>query len=189
MEYDDGFWRAAYRQHGPAILAFLRRRLPGGEEAEDLLQETFVRAIRAGSFRPGGNLRAYLMRTARNLLVNRLRRPRLVVNAAPVGDGDAGDQAGGRDGIFVSHPDSAASPEQRAALARFKECLASALGRMSEDHRRAYALAIRDQRPYREIADLTGWSPSQVKINVYRARQRLIRELGDVLPDARWRLT
>lgn len=187
MQYDDGFWRSAYRQHGPAILAFLRRRLPGGEEAEDLLQETFVRAIRAGSFRPDGNLRAYLMRTARNLLVNRLRRPRLVVNAAPARGGDAGE-AGGSDGIFGTLPDTAASPEQRAALARFKSCLERALEGMSEDHRRAFALAIRDQRPYREIADLTGWSPSQVKINVYRARQRLIRELGDVLPDARWRL-
>ena len=33
------------------------------------------------------------------------------------------------------------------------------------------------ERPYAEIAAATGWTPSKVKINVYRARQRLVAEL------------
>ena len=79
--HDESFWHSAYCSHGPAVLAFLRRRT-GYEEAEDILQETFVRAIRSGTYRGDDtNARAYLMSTARHVLINRLRRPRLVVPA------------------------------------------------------------------------------------------------------------
>jgi DNA-directed RNA polymerase specialized sigma24 family protein len=53
---------------------------------------------------------------------------------------------------------------------------------MPAAHRKAFELAILDKMPYREIARLTGWSISQVKINVYRARKRTIEGLAEVLP-------
>ena len=175
---DEQFWRLAYREHAPAVHGFLRARMRGDTEADDLLQETFVRAIRAGSFRTDGNLRAYLMQTARNLLINRARRPRLVVPAAT-----GPDEVQTFDGI----PDVAASPEQLAALGVFRRRLAEALATLSDDHRTAFELGIRDQRSYREISTITGWTVGRVKINVHRARKHLIRILGDVLPDAHWR--
>lgn len=175
---DIGFWHRAYRAHGGAVLGYLRGRLGRRHDAEDLLQETFVRAMRASSFRAGSDatLRAYLMSTARNLVINQLRRPRLVVS----GEGDDG-------ALFDTVSDREASPEQRAALRAFEARLEVILAGLSEAHRQAFQLAIVEQRPYREIAAHTGWSLAQVKINVYRARKRVIDELGDVLPTAGWR--
>lgn len=176
---DASFWQCAYQDHGSVVLAFLRHRLGQRQDAEDLLQETFVRAIRAGSFRPGGNLRAYLLATARNLVINRLRRPRLVVSADAESD----------EGPFAHATDEAASPEQRAALGAFRDRLTEILSTMSDAHRRAFHLGVVEQRSYSEIARRTGWSLAQVKVNIYRARRRVIDDLGEVLPDAGWRHT
>jgi RNA polymerase sigma-70 factor, ECF subfamily len=170
IEQDRGFWRTAYHAHAPAVLAFLRHRLGGREDAEDLLQETFVRAIRSGSF-DGGNLRAYLLRTAHNLWVNRRRRPRLVVPAA----GEGGDS-------FAEMPTAAASPEQEATWSAFRDELQRVLAGLSEPHRRAFELGALEQHSYDEIAAITGWSLPQVKVNLYRARKRIIEELREHFP-------
>lgn len=170
---DMGFWRGAYDAHAPAVLAFLSRRLGSREDAEDLLQETFVRAIRAASFRPEGNLRAYLLRTARNLIVNRLRRPRIEVLE------EAREELGEP---FAAVASDGASPEEEAAWRAFGDRLARTLGRLTAAHRTAFELAVLEQRSYAEVAQLTGWTLSQVKINLYRARKRILDELGEALP-------
>jgi len=41
------FWQSAYQKHGSALLTYLRVRIPDQADAEDILQETFVKAIRA----------------------------------------------------------------------------------------------------------------------------------------------
>lgn len=172
-----GFWQMAFRSHGPSVLAFLERRLGRKEEAEDLLQETFVRAIRAGSFLEGGPLRAYLLRIAKNLLINRLRRPRLVLPPEfGVEDEDPFAQV-----ADAQQP----TPEEGAVWTSLRIRLKEALGRLSADQRRAFDLVSVEQCSYQEIARATGWSPSQVKINVFRARKKLIAELGDVLSGER----
>lgn len=172
MAPDMVFWRSAYDSHGPAVMAFLQRRLRRREEAEDLLQETFVRAIRSDSFDQGGNLRGYLLRIAHNLMVNRLRRPRVVVPAVAAEEG------------FEDVPAVGVSPEQEAVWSAFRADLGRVLAGMSEAHRRAFQLAVLEGRGYAEVAAQTGWSLAQVKINVYRARRRVIEELRDHLPEA-----
>jgi len=171
---DRVFWRAAYQSHAPAVLAFLRHRLGRREDAEDLLQETFVRAIRSGSF-DGDNLRAYLLRTAHNLWVNRRRRPQLVVPLA-------GPAAGEKDDPLFDVPAETASPEQEASWNAFHEELQRVLAGLSEPHRRAFELGALEQRSYGEIAQITGWSLPQVKANLYRARKRIIEELRGHFP-------
>jgi RNA polymerase sigma-70 factor (ECF subfamily) len=173
---DEGFWHAAYREHGPAVLGFLLRRLGGRrDEAEDLLQETFTRAIRLGTFQPGGNLRAYLLCIARNLLVNRVRRPRLVISAASLPQEDA----------LESTADSATTPEDSAVWSALRERLDGVLATLTHDHRTAFEMAIVEQHSYGEISRHTGWSLPRVKSNVYRARRRVIHELADLLPTRR----
>lgn len=177
---DDSFWHSAFCVHGPAVLAFLRRRT-GREEAEDILQETFVRAIRAGTYRGDHpNARAYLMSTARHVLINRLRRPRLVVAAEELG-ARAGVPAEGDALAAVASAD--ASPEENAAWRAFRERLDRVLDGLKESYRQAFELAVVQQRSYAEVARLTGWSLPRVKINVYRARKRVIAGLADYLPD------
>ena len=176
IEQDRGFWRAAYQSHAPAVLAFLLHRLGRREDAEDLLQETFVRAIRSGSF-DGDNLRAYLLRTAHNLWVNRRRRPQLVVSMM----GPAADE---KEDPLAGVPAEAASPEQEASWSAFREDLQRVLAGLSEPHRRAFELGALEQRSYGEIAQITGWSQPQVKVNLYRARKRVIEALREHFPQA-----
>ena len=166
IEHDRVFWRTAYQAHGPAVLSFLRHRLGRREEAEDLLQETFVRAIRSGSFDEGGNLRAYLMRIAHNLWVSGLRRPRRVVLL------DESQQE-----ALTERPDPAASPEQEASGNDLREKVGRILAGMKNSYRRAFELGILEQRSYNEVAEVMGWSLSQVKVNIYRARKQVLSEL------------
>lgn len=182
------FWQAAYEAHAPAVLAFLGRRLPSRDEAEDLLQETFVRAIRAGNAREE-QLRYYLLTTARHLLVNRLRRPRLVVAADELAarrgrhdDDTAADPGRALEDV----PDAAASPERAAAWSSFAGNLERAVASLSPDLRLAFRLAVVERNPYADVMRLTGWSLAQVKTNVFRARQRVLAALGDRLEDAVW---
>lgn len=171
IEQDRGFWRAAYQSHAPAVLGFLLHRLGRREDAEDLLQETFVRAIRSGSFE-GDNLRSYLLRTAHNLWLNRRRRPQLVVPGALAGDAP------------LEVPAEAASPEQEASWSAFRRELQIVLEGLSEPYRRAFELGALEQRSYGEIAQITGWSLPQVKVNLYRARKRVIEQLREHFPQA-----
>lgn len=166
------FWQGAYRDHGPAVLAFLRSRLGGLGDAEDLLQETFVRAIRAGSSVGDlGKVRAYLFTIAHRLTINLRRRPRLVLLAD--------DHAAGREALAGLAAPGADSPEAAARFEQLERRLGEVVAAMPPSYRQAFELGVMERRPYREIAERTGWSPAQVKINVYRARRRAIEGLEE----------
>jgi len=103
----EAFWRSTFEEHGSSIMAFLRSRLGRRDLAEDLLQETFVRAIRTATG-PGSeaapaaaSVRSYLVTTAHHLILDRARRQRLVLfseltprDPAPVERQAAGAAAG-----------------------------------------------------------------------------------------------
>ena len=79
---------ALVRRHAAALGAFLAG-WGGDAEAEDLAQETWLRVLRSpGSFR-GGSFRAWLLRVARNLAIDRSRRraPALWLDAPAEGAG------------------------------------------------------------------------------------------------------
>ena len=169
-------WTSAYARHESDILAFLRRRLPR-EDAEDLCQETFARAVAAGdALRDPDRVRAYLFRIAHNLMVNHLRRRGRVWSESDLGDGvDLERLAGAVDGE---------GPEARRRRGVLTRRLAELLARLPADQRQAFRLGALDRRPYAEIAAAMGWSVAKVKIEVFRARRRLIAGLHDWRPEA-----
>ena len=65
-----------YESHKGEVLAFLRRRA-GRDRADDLFQETFLRALRAyGRLEHGDHLRAWVLKIAANSVVDAARRER-----------------------------------------------------------------------------------------------------------------
>jgi len=75
------------------VLAYCRRHAPAGHEADDLAQETFLRFVRAGSYREHGKPIAYLMRTARSVCIDasRVRRFETVTLDFDVADNQDSD--------------------------------------------------------------------------------------------------
>lgn len=177
--HDECFWRSAYEAHAAALLGFLRRRVGSMVTAEDLLQELFVRAMRADTFRRDAPIKPYLYSIARNLIANRYRKPRLrLVTSSDVGSFDDGSDLDPLDQVA----DGDAGPHDRVEWLEFGLVLATALGRLSDDHRLAFELGVMEQQPYADIAEQQGWTLSRVKVNVHRARRKIIEALGDHIP-------
>lgn len=170
---DRTMWQRAYQDHGPSILAFLRSRVGRRDLAEEFLQETFVRAMRCSAGEaPGSNLRAYLFTTAHHLVISDRRRARILqFSELPA------DEAG----LGRTPAHGAASPEAAIDLGRLRERLAEAVRGLSPSQRAAFQAAVLDQKPYADIAREQGWSVEQVKVNVHRARKRVIGRLRDIL--------
>lgn len=162
---DQSEWKAAFSAHSGPVLGFLRRRFPP-QEAEDLLQETFLRVMRTGPASRIENLRSYLLATAKHLALNSIRRPRLVEAAADP-SGDLGEVPAGRPG-----------PHEETSFRLLSDALARALRELPGSQRRAFELAVLEGRSYDEVARATGTTLAQVKVHVYRARRRLVDALG-----------
>jgi RNA polymerase sigma-70 factor (ECF subfamily) len=167
-------WSSAYKRHGRIVKAFLLRRVGSREAADDLCQETFVRAMQADDdLRDPAKMRPYLLRIAHNLSLNYLRDSKRLRSESEL----AGEvklelvAAAGTDG-----------PEQRHGWKELSEALSAALSELSEEQCRAFELGVLQRRPYAEIERLTGWSRSKVKVSVYRARKQLMHRLQEFRP-------
>lgn len=171
LERDEEMWQSVYQKHGSDILAYFRVRIPYNEDAEDLLQETFVKAIHAShTISDLGKIRSFLFSIAHNLLLNRLR---------------ARNRRAAESGLHTPENLAAqkeSSPEHHHYMNAFRTRLSLFLKELPPKLHQAFELGILQQEPYSEIARKTGWTLATVKINVYRARQKAIERLGDFLP-------
>jgi RNA polymerase sigma-70 factor (ECF subfamily) len=170
---DDAAFRTLVLRHQDAVYSFLVRRLQSRDLAEDLAQETFVRACGAlEGFRGDSGLRTWLIQIAVNLVRDRRRRearlPR-VVSLEEVrrrtGRADA-----------VADPEAEGDPLSRLGRREQVARLEQALGRLPEDYREAFLLKHVEGMSYQEMAELTGVSAGTLKVRAHRARRRL-REL------------
>ena len=165
---DNSFWFNTFEEHGSSILAFLTSRLGRRDLAEDLLQETFVRAMRR-RVNDEGNVRGYLFTTAHRLMLDhhRKKKPALFSEIAN-NDGP---------GMEALVDEAAASAEEALDLRLLEERLEGVLVALPPAHRVAFESAVLHQKTYAEIAEAEGWSLEKVKTNVYRARKKVIDRL------------
>ncbi len=154
-----------YRRHGDEVRAYLRRRLDSPEDAEDLAQEAFLRVQRSGRLDELENPRAYLLRTAENLLRDRFRRDSLGVF-------DTGREV--TDDGFA-HP--APSPESTASARQELEALAHAMAGLSPKVRQALILHKFHHYSYKRVAAIMGISPKTVENHLAKAIAGCRREL------------
>jgi RNA polymerase sigma factor (sigma-70 family) len=73
---DQIFFARAYREHYPALLSFVRRRVGSDSEAADIAQETYLRVLRYRNEQDVAALKALLFQIALNLLTDRARLAR-----------------------------------------------------------------------------------------------------------------
>jgi RNA polymerase sigma-70 factor (ECF subfamily) len=143
----------------------LARMLTGGDaDAEDLVQETFVRAFRGiGRFRGESSFNTWLHRIALNVIKSYLSRRSRQVQIAPSPPGDESDALVDR---VPSNEDLETATVQRDAIDR-------ALATLPEELRLLVTLRDVQGLEYHEIATLVGLPIGTVESRVFRARQRL----------------
>jgi RNA polymerase sigma-70 factor (ECF subfamily) len=141
-------------------------------EAEDLVQETWLRALRHfDQFDPGSNCRAWLVTILRNAFVNKLRRAgreRLESEAA----GDGGGSA-----TFEDSAVERSTPEEEFLQTVFHGDVERALKALSVTSRQVIMLADLEGFTYREIAQVLSCPIGTVMSRLSRARQLLRKEL------------
>lgn len=151
-EHLDALYRAAWALCGSR------------EDAEDLVQETFARVLaRPRNVKPGGD-RAYLMSALRNTFYSRLRsnsrRPRTTQTL---------------EDVTAVEPRTAVQPERAAEVSE----IFAAIERLPDDFRLAVAAVDILGLSYGEAADALGAPEATITTRIYRARQRIARELSD----------
>ncbi len=151
------------------------RRLTGrADDAEDLVQETYVRAIRgADGFRPGTDLRAWLLRVLRNAFLDGRRRDgrRIPIDAGADPDA-AADPAAGGDGWLRG--DAELDRLRRVVGEEIEEALRA----LTADARMVVLLDV-EGLSTAEIALAMDCAPGTVKSRLHRARAALRARLSE----------
>jgi RNA polymerase sigma-70 factor, ECF subfamily len=148
----------------PALRRYARALTRDAETADDLVQDTLVRALRSEHLFHEGDVRSWLYTILTNLNRNRLRtlarRPAL----SPIEEADAADMSG---------PEAGARDIERA------------LSTLVEDQRAALLLVVLEGLSYREVAEVQGVPIGTVMSRLARARAQLRAYLDGERPPLR----
>jgi len=156
----------------PSLRAFAVSLSQNADKADDLVQETLVKAWdKQTSFQPGTNLKAWLFTILRNEFYSQMRK--------------RGREVQDSDGTMTAR--LAVHPSQHGQLDL--EDFRQALERLPEDQREAIILIGASGFSYEEAAEICGCAVGTIKSRVSRARTRLQELLkvsgeGDFGPDA-----
>jgi RNA polymerase sigma-70 factor (ECF subfamily) len=150
---DRGAFEAFMQRHYGNVVAYLRRGTGDAHLAEDLAQETFLRAYRkSGSFRGAGSAAGWIYAIATNLLTDHRRRRR----PAPI-------------------PGADLAPERDDSEAVLRASLAT----LDESDARLLWLKFVDGLSFAEAAEALGEPATTLKYRAARALDRLARALKD----------
>lgn len=134
------------------------------QDAEDLAQETFIRAYQnLRSFDPRRPFFTWLYTIGLNLIRNHLKKSKKT---------DVADRWEGT-GAETGHPDPAANPEEILIDGQKAHLLEQSLLKLPEAFREAVVLRYIGRLSFEEIARLSGISLSLAKMRVYRGLERL----------------
>lgn len=141
--------------------------------AEDLVQETFLRAYQAwGSFTPGSNCRAWLIRILMNSYINHYRRARSARAFTQRSEGEQNEALFGGADRSVSR-----DAEDLLSSATFSDEVTRALEGLDEDYRIVVILADVEGMKYKDIAAALGCPIGTIMSRLFRARRQLESQL------------
>jgi RNA polymerase sigma-70 factor (ECF subfamily) len=165
---DAAAFQQIYEQHHRFVLKFLYGMVGEIGLAEELTQETFVRAFTSiGKMRNEAKLSTWLGGIAKNVAGNSFRSRRrenrnLEIDSMP----------------FNEISGSNLSPDAELLNVELQDVIRDALGKLTEDKRLVFVLKILQHKSYEEIAEITDSSIPKLKTDLHRAKaemRRLIR--------------
>jgi len=153
-------FRVLVERHQPTVLDFAYRFLGDAQEARDMAQETMLRVYKAaGGYRASGAFRAWVVRIARNLCLDHVRKARPVLMDT------------------LPEPVDHETPLTTAMRREDAEALAVAVRDLPESQRTALILRHNEGMRYAQIAEAMDLSEGAVESLLVRARKGLRRSL------------
>lgn len=155
-----------FAPHQQPLFNYLRGFLPRHHDAEDALQETLYRALRAlPTYRESNQFRAWLYRIAHNVALSLLRR-------------DQRRQTDLDPDLDLKNQSLESSPSDRDDLAHLERAITA----LPDTEREVLILRIRSDLSFREIAELTSAPLNTVLGRMHKARHRLKEALNNPTP-------
>lgn len=159
--------------HMDALLRTALRMTKNENDAQDLVQEAFVKAYRFwDKFEPGSNCRAWLFKIMTNIFINEYRsktRSPVTVNVDEIDDNFLYGQLAAGDGTV--------NPEEKLFSKIFDADVRKAINNLPDDFRVVVVLAFLEDFSYQEIADIADLQLGTVKSRLHRGRKLLQKEL------------
>ena len=181
---DDTAFRTIMERHNRRLYRIARGILRNDSEAEDVVQEAYVKAFtNLGGFRGDSSLATWLARITLNEALGRLRRERPTMDLQIFGAKQIEAQ-------IIKFPQTVTSddPERTMAQREILQLVERATDNLPEIFRIVFMTRVIEGMSTEDTANLLGLQPDTVKTRLHRAR-RLVRDeldkqIGPVLMDA-----
>jgi RNA polymerase sigma-70 factor, ECF subfamily len=162
---DSDAFRVLVEQHSRSVFRLAYRMTGSEQDAEDVVQESFLRAYRQlGRFESRANFGTWLYRIVANCSVDLMRAKQA---RHDISRSEALEEA-----AELPSADSP-TPERLARSAEIERCVADALGGLSPLERAAFTLRHYEGRSIEEISQTLGLRTSAAKHSVFRAVKKL----------------
>jgi len=162
-------------QHMEALYRTALRMTKNESDAEDLVQEAYVKAYRFWDrFEPGSNCRAWLFKIMTNIFINEYRsktRSPMSINVDELDDNFLYGQ--------LAVDQTTRNPEQELFSRIFDDDIKKAIESLPDDFRLVVVLAFLEGFSYQEIADIMDLQLGTVKSRLHRGRKLLQKALWD----------
>jgi RNA polymerase sigma-70 factor, ECF subfamily len=175
---DEAAFAEIMRRYSPRVFRFAGRFFRRRELVEEAAQEVFLKAFtQLGSYDGRGSMEGWLTRittnTCLNLLRSAKRRPEM-----PLADLTEDESAWLDEHTAGGATERQPSVERQVVAADLAERV---LKTLSPDDRLVLTLVDAEETPVKEVAEMTGWSESKVKVQAMRARRRMRAALEKLL--------
>ena len=170
---DPDAFRVVFHRYGKPILSFIYNILGDRARAEELTQETFVRAYAGlSSFRTDAHISTWLFGIARNVVREAIKeksRRRQI---------DLGSEGSGG---FI---DPGSRPDEAVIASELRRAIRATLLGLRDEYRLVFILKVFNKMSYEEIAKVTGSSVGKLKTDLRRARLEMRHKLRAYLPES-----
>jgi RNA polymerase sigma-70 factor (ECF subfamily) len=177
-EGDEAAFAEIMRRYSPRVFRFASRYFRQRSLVEEAAQEVFLKAFtQLDSFEGRGSMEGWLTRittnTCLNLLRSSKRKPELTVSDLTEDESTWLD-----DHLAGSSLERHQSSERSLVAADLANRV---LETMSADDQLVLTLIDGEDTPVKEVADMTGWSVSKVKVQAFRARRKMRKAVEQLL--------
>lgn len=175
----DSAYRELIRRYERPVFSLIYRMVRDRELAEDLAQETFVKALNAiESYRPEFKFSSWIFKIANNSAIDQLRRRELDTLSL---DGSPNAQtAEAIEATALQISDRGETPLEELEARELGGAIEAAIGRLRPEYRACILLRHVEGRAYEEIAEILSLPLGTVKTYIHRARNELRLALGDL---------